>query len=385
MARKGRVDRGLLSKPDLTGKLVWFVRLHHGGKERRFGSFANKTAARDFYNKAKLEQKTGRFFPERYQHGGYELVSSVLDRHMETSTVKNQFAEKNYAKWWKGRFEGKRLNAITPPAIEEGMRELGQSLAPQTVLHYCKFLRRVLNVAVRDGLIERNPFAKVTLPTVKTGRTRFLSVEEEARLLEKLGSTYGPWARLAILTGLRQSEQFSLKWADIDRGIITLPVTKAGRVQYVYLNDEAEGLLRRIQAVSEAEAIADPQKRSAWVFPSERRRTHMAPRNFYIRVYKPAVEAAGLSGVNWHCLRHTYASRLAMNGAKESTIAALLRHSGTGLVIRYAHLSPSHLRAAVEGLATFGKPTVTKTGTHDTNVKEETVEVLEKVGAGDGI
>ena len=74
-----------------------------------------------------------------------------------------------------------------------------------------------------------------------------------------------------------------------------------------------------------------------------------------------------------------------MNEATESTIAALLRHRGTGLVVRYAHLSPSHLRAAVEGLATFGKPTVTKTGTQDAGWKENTVEVLEKVGAGDGI
>ncbi len=90
-----------------------------------------------------------------------------------------------------------------------------------------------------------------------------------------------------------------------------------------------------------------------------------------------------LEDVTWHTLRHTFASRLAMNGQTESTIAALLRHSNTALVQRYAHLSPSHLKAAVEGVAAFGKgqpraseasgyaekegpvstPTVTKTGT----------------------
>jgi hypothetical protein len=36
-------------------------------------------------------------------------------------------------------------------------------------------------------------------------------------------------------------------------------------------------------------------------------------------------------------------------------VAALLRHSTTALVKRYAHLSPSHLKAAVEGVAGFGK------------------------------
>jgi hypothetical protein len=47
-----------------------------------------------------------------------------------------------------------------------------------------------------------------------------------------------------------------------------------------------------------------------------------------------------------------------MNGASEGTIAALLRHSTTALVKRYAYLSPSHLRAAVEGVASFGRLTI---------------------------
>ena len=57
MARAGRKDRGLLSKLDSTGKLMWYVRLYHEGQERRFGAFKNKTEARDFYEKAKQEQK----------------------------------------------------------------------------------------------------------------------------------------------------------------------------------------------------------------------------------------------------------------------------------------------------------------------------------------
>ena len=74
-----------------------------------------------------------------------------------------------------------------------------------------------------------------------------------------------------------------------------------------------------------------------------------------------------------------------MNGASESTIAALLRHSGTELVSRYAHLSPSHLQSAVEGVASFGNGTVTKTGIPRKELEPKTVEVIEKVGAGDGI
>ncbi len=69
----------------------------------------------------------------------------------------------------------------------------------------------------------------------------------------------------------------------------------------------------------------------------------------------PAVTATGMEWATWHDLRHTFASRLAMMGHNEGTIVALLRHSTTALVKRYAHLSPSHLKAAIEGVSGFGK------------------------------
>jgi integrase len=398
MARAGRKDRGLLSKPDSTGKPVWFVRLYHEGRDRRFGSFPNKTKAREFYEKAKLEQKEGRFFPERYQHGGYALLEELITAHVDVSTVRNQSAEKHYGEWWKGRLKGKRLNAVIPALLEEAQRDLlAEGLAAQTVLHYMKFLRHILNKAVRDGNVEKNPFARVKLPKVATGKTRFLTQEEEAALVKKLGAPYGAWMRFAVLTGLRLSEQFNLKWADVDleRGLLTLLNTKAGHVQYVHLNEEAKAILRGFNS----------WHRSKWVFPSENPATSLDQRNFYTRIFVPAVQALNLEGVTWHTLRHTFASRLAMSGQAEGTIAALLRHSTTGLVRRYAHLSPTHLKAAVETVASFGKPAPTSPETHHATVEEaqifngtvtktvtrETVtdgtgrEVVEKIGAGDGI
>lgn len=395
MARAGRKDRGLLSKKDSTGKAVWYVRLYHEGKERRFGSFPTKTAAREFYEKSKREQKDGRFFPERYQQGGYVLIQELLSHHAETTTVKNKATERYYMTWWTQRLKGLRLNQVTPAVIEAAQRDLlAQQYASQTVVHYLKALRHVLNMAVRDGTLERNPFARVQLVKVRNGKTRFLTNEEESRLLETLGPAYGPWARLAILTGLRLSEQFSLRWADVDfeLGVIVLPETKSGKLQYAPMNDEAKTILRHrhIQQMNRNEV-------SAFVYPSQTLVTPVDQRNFYSRVFRPAVIAAKLDGdgVDWHTLRHTFASRLAMSGQSEGTIAALLRHSTNALVRRYAHLSPSHLHAAVEVVAAFGKPatksqpisngTVTETVINQEGKEEKSTEVVENVGAGDGI
>jgi integrase len=393
MARAGRKDRGLLAKKDSTGKLLWYVRLYHEGKERQFGSFSTKTAAREFYEKAKQEQKTGRFFPERYHHAGHLLVEELLTRRAETTTVKNQAAEKHYMRWWANRLKGQRLNHITATVIEDAQRDLlATPYAPQTVVHYLKALRHVLNTAVRDGKLDRNPFARVQLVKVQNGKTRFLSPDEETRVLHMLGPIYGPWARLAILTGLRLGEQFRLRWADVDldRGLITLPHTKAGKVQYVLLNEEAKDILRTRQIQQMNRQITCP-----FVYPSETLASPLDQRNFYARIFRPAVVSLHMEDVGWHTLRHTFASRLAMSGQTEGTIATLLRHSTNTLVRRYAHLSPSHLHAAVETVAAYGKATpkmrsipsgtVTETGKQEEGSEEKRTEVVESVGAGDGI
>ncbi len=402
MARKGRIDRGLVQRKDVAGKPIWYVRVGYCGKEKWFGSFRTKTEARKFYEKQKADQTGGRFFPERFQKGKYELVGDALARYMDFNTNKSRWVDRLYARWWKVQLDGKRLNEITPAVLEQAMENLrvrqgraGKPYAPQTLHHYMKFMRHVLNVAVRDGKLERNPFAQVRLPRVSTGRTRFLSLEEESRLMEALGPKFGPWARLAILTGMRREEQFSLRWADIDlgRGLITLPRTKAGEVQFVHLNEEAKSIMRSLI----------PGNKSIWMFPSQNPDSYIDPRHFYARIYRKALKQAGLEGVTWHDLRHTFASRLAMSGQTESTIAALLRHQSTALVKRYAHLAPAHLQDAVERVARFGRgggerDSVSKVGTNsdsESNRDESGMlenggsvsrpEVLEKTGAPDRI
>ena len=212
MARKGRLDRGLVQRKDATGKLIWRVRLYHDGRERQFGSFPSKTKAREFYEKAKLEQKDGRFFPERYQIGGHATLAEVLEQYIATFTGRSMRDEKRFALKWKTLCPGMRINQLTPAFLEQKQIKLNkEGRTPQTTKKYMTFLRRVLYKVVRDGKLTSNPVARMKLHKETTGRTRFLSPEEEAQLMGALGPEYGRWARVAILTGMRQGEQFHLK------------------------------------------------------------------------------------------------------------------------------------------------------------------------------
>ena len=75
-------------------------------------------------------------------------------------------------------------------------------------------------------------------------------------------------------------------------------------------------------------------------------------------------EQLSLAAFSWHCLRHTFASRLVMAGVDIRTVQELMGHKTIGMTVRYAHLAPKHTLAAVERLdAPTGEPTETTTDT----------------------
>ena len=78
------------------------------------------------------------------------------------------------------------------------------------------------------------------------------------------------------------------------------------------------------------------------------------------------IKAANIADFRFHDLRHTFASRLAMTpGVDLYTIQRAGGWKTPIMVQRYAHLSPDHMRAAVEKLAQASSTgsTGTKTGT----------------------
>jgi site-specific recombinase XerD len=92
--------------------------------------------------------------------------------------------------------------------------------------------------------------------------------------------------------------------------------------------------------------------------------------------FEPAVKEARLAAFTWHCLRHTFASRLVMAGVDLRTVQELMGHKTIAMTCRYAHLAPSHKLAAVERLsASAGQlPGPTDTTTDTSIVSEQPSE-----------
>jgi len=89
----------------------------------------------------------------------------------------------------------------------------------------------------------------------------------------------------------------------------------------------------------------------------------MNSRNFIQRIFLPHVRQAAISDFRWHELRHTFASRLVMEGTDLRTVQELMGHKTIAMTMKYAHLSPGHKRDAVQRLVKPKKTDRTDTRT----------------------
>ena len=331
-------DRGVFEKP--VGSGIWWVRYTWQGKEVR-RKIGRKTHAKDYYARVRAQILEGRYEPEKPR---VVTLGEWLAEYMQTVTAVSLSQQKGYAKFWTETLGSRHITGIRTGELERiqaSLRESGK-LAPSTINRHFAFLKHVLNVALRDGLMKENPVKGVQFFKEPKGRTVFLSEADEAKLKEVFPPEFWPFVEFAIHTGLRQSEQFHLRWEDIDTAsrVLTVPVSKSGETRHVPLNERALGILRELK---ERQVILSP-----WVFPSPV--DHTKPRDgnaFYKKVFVPAVEKAGLSGVVWHTLRHTFCSRLVQAGIPLTTVQKLAGHKDYSTTLIYAHLSPGHLHEAV--------------------------------------
>ena len=225
--------------------------------------------------------------------------------------------------------------------------QLCRRLKPDSVREYMDILSAVLTVGVNElAWLPEHPMhgRKVRKPPASRGRVRFLSPDEQERLLQACRASHKPGLYplvfLALTTGARRGELLSLRWQAVDlaRGWLRLEQTKNKEPRAVPVPTVALELLRQWR--QEAAETAD-------VFP----RTSRTPWP-YEYAWQKALLKAGLAGsFRFHDLRHTAASHLAMSGASLIEIAEILGHKTLAMVRRYSHFTQAHTQGVVERMA----------------------------------
>ena len=119
---------------------------------------------------------------------------------------------------------------------------------------------------------------------------------------------------------------------------MTIPRSKNGETRHVPLNNVAVAALQAAFSQSNGQPHA---------FLNGLGGQLKRPRKWFGK----AVAKAQLVDFTWHCLRHTYASRLLMAGVDLRTVQELRGHKTIQMTLRYAHLGSTHQLAAVQRCA----------------------------------
>lgn len=352
MARKRGENkhRGVFEKEPGSG--VWWIRFQAEGRIKR-EKVGRKSDAIALYQKRKADIRAGVKLPSNMRHQG-EKLEAIIDRAIDwykshrprsVRTAQTHLEAAKYAL-------GSRIAAdLTPSDVDKWLS--GQSeWTDATRNRYKATLGRALQLAVIDGHLSRNVARMVTARREHNERIRWLRPEEETKLVKAIRAEwpeYLPSFYIALHTGMRQSEQFSLTWDEVDfeRRRIFLDQTKNGSNREVPMNRTALAAFEELREEREGRR-REGKELSEYVFTSARYRGErlLNPRQWF----DVAVANAKIGDFHWHDLRHTFISRLVMKGADLKTVQDLAGHRSITMTARYAHLAPQHLAGAVEML-----------------------------------
>lgn len=244
-------------------------------------------------------------------------------------------------------FRGKTLRQMMPPLIEEFKQWLlakptrhGNQRSLATVNNHLRVLSKIFSLAVDADLIDSNPCLRIRKFKPNNRRLRVLSDEEEVKLLTALegNDLTRSIVIVALNTGLRRGEIFSLKWSDVDfqRGRLIIRKTKASKERFVPMNATVRELLQSL-----------PRLLSDYVFPSPKTVGRLTDIK---KGFRGAVAAAGIDNLRFHDLRHTFATRLADAGTDAYTLMEIMGHADLKTTMIYVHASGEAGRRAVEKL-----------------------------------
>jgi excisionase family DNA binding protein len=257
-------------------------------------------------------------------------------------------------------FGEKPISEITPLEIQRWMSwRLEQGVTKITVNRGLQILKKMFNIAIGEGFMAENPVRKVRMFSEKDNvKERILTEEEEPRLLEACPDYLRPIVITALHTGMRRGEILALEWScvDLEKRTIKVIRTKTDRSRYIEINATLFGVLRR-------QRIANPTGELVFGSPWTGKPLN-GIRNAFVR----ACKQAGISGLRFHDLRHTFASRLIEKGVDIVTVKELLGHSTILLTQRYTHSRNEQRRRAVERLDGLPVPTLAQIG-HTENGK----------------
>lgn len=257
-------------------------------------------------------------------------------------------------------FGKKALNGITLSDLNRWIGQQSKLVKPATVQRQLATFNTIMNDAVRNGIIDRNPSERADKIKGIEPRQRFVTEKEWQLILktvERIESEQEEsknrtpqqirgWLKHFVVwayqSGMRRAEILSLTWdrvRKIDEGhtVVEVGNTKTGRPRFVTCTIEMEAILLALREL-------DRTNGDDRLFP--------VSMTTLKRALTALWKATGLNDVRLHDLRRTHATILIQRNIDPRTIAGRLGHSGTAMLAKHYAVDRGDMAAA----RAFGVP-----------------------------
>jgi len=363
--------------PDGAWRACWRDR---DGRQRSRSGFASERAAllAALQESAAAESAVE---PRRAPTWSQWSARWLAERDVEPSTERSD--RQRARRYLEPRWGAVRLDEIARRDVQAWVRELGstpalgrdEAISPSTVARVYRLMSASMRAAVRAGEIASSPCSDIVLPRPAPGPERFLTRAEVDAIVHHIHdrdrSDATLWRAVVVLgteTGMRMGELAGLHWHRVDtaRGLIAVVESwdptarrvkaypKSRKPRAVPITDRAAAALAELRARRDgASTCGLPHSTGRCHSPLVLRTSAgnpVDPHNFGWKVWRPACEAAGVSGARPHDMRHTYASWLVQRGVPLQQVSELLGHSSMAVTQRYAHLAASQHAAVLAAL-----------------------------------
>jgi integrase len=318
--------------------------MYQGQQVRRSTGTPDKRLAEAILGQVKVQIIEGRFFEK--PEAQHRTLTELMDRYVSEHATRraNYRRELTSIKNLKGFFGNPKLDQITPKLIVAYKnRRYTDGVKPATINRELATLKKAFNLARREWeWCTDNPVCRVSMEKENNWRDRWLTLEEEQRLLPATA----PWLRelvvFAIYTGMRMGEILALTWAGVDlyRRTVTVFRSKNGERRTIPVNTTVLDLLKHKYTAR--------LRTTDTVFHSH---THTPIDGSNIRrALTAALGIAKIQDLHFHDLRHTFATRMVQAGIDLYKVQRLLGHKSPIMTQRYAHHYPESLRDGVDAL-----------------------------------
>jgi integrase len=318
-----------------------------GRQIRRSTDVTDRKLAERIYYKVRGLMAAGTW--DEQPQGQGKTVTDLLERYLRDHSAPNKAAlthrrDRSLAAHLLRAFGDIPIDQLRPARLAEyKASRRAQGAAPQTLNAELILLGHAYKFGVREWeWATDNPVLKIAKEKVRNIIERWLTPEEEQRLL----AASPPWLQeiivFALHTGMRRGEILTLQWSHVDlsRHTLTILEQKNGARDTLPVNDTAMEVLQARAAVRTNSTEA--------VFVNEAGHPREA-RNL-LRAFYSAMRKAGIVRFRFHDLRHSFATRLIQAGVDVYTVQKLGRWKTISMVLRYAHHQPESLRGGAEVL-----------------------------------